>query len=140
VANRVRNYKAEYARRIERGLKSGKTRQTARGHIVREHIERREREIEQFGLSTAQMRSITNWTERRTAQIHDATLDAEAVIDMARSEGYEWFVNYRDTWNEIRRNYKREQHNGTWASRGLGFLEAMASIVSVEDISWLYYH
>lgn len=140
MAKGVRDYKAEYERRIARAIEKGKTRQQARGHRPQEHIIRREREIEAFGLSTSNMRSITTWINRRNAEIHDASLDPEDVIDQAREHGYEWFTSYRDRWNALRRNYKREQRNGTWASRGLAFLEGIAAEVAVDDISWLYYH
>jgi hypothetical protein len=43
---RYRNYKAEYERRIAKGIVAGKTRQQARGHKAHEHIIRRQREIE----------------------------------------------------------------------------------------------
>jgi hypothetical protein len=46
MARKSRDYKAEYARRIAKGTAAGKTRQQARGHKPREHIIRRQREIE----------------------------------------------------------------------------------------------
>ena len=52
----ARDYKAEYARRIARGLAQGKTRQQARGHVVKEHIVRRQRSIVRYGVTPYQRR------------------------------------------------------------------------------------
>lgn len=46
MTRRERNYKEEYKRRIAKALSEGRTRQQGRGHKPREHIIRRQREIE----------------------------------------------------------------------------------------------
>lgn len=136
MAARGRDYKAEYARRIASAKARGKTRQEARGHRPGEARQRREREREEFGLSSSEIRSITAWCDR----YKNEGRDTDEVVSEAASNGYDWFKNYRDVWNAARRTYLREQAAGTYASRGLGYLEMLASMSEVSDIAWLYYH
>jgi len=131
-----RDFKAEYARRIARNLEKGKTRQQARGHKPREHIERREREVEELGIARDQDRRIRDWCRR----YKNETRDEDEVVEMAISKGYNWFKTYRDTWNAARREYLRALKDGSYASKGLTYLEMLASMSEVEEISWLYYH
>lgn len=137
MARGARDFKAEYARRIARNLEKGKTRQQARGHRAQEHIYRAEREREELGLTRANIASIERWCN---AYNNNEKRDPEDVIEEARENGYTWFVNYRDVWNQSRRKYLREQRNGTYISGGPGYLEMLASLEVVPDIQWAYYH
>jgi len=132
----ARDFKAEYARRIARATAAGKTRQQARGHRPGEARERKAREREEFGLSGSEVRSIRAWCER----FQNEGRSTEDVIEEARANGYAWFVNYRNVWNSARRTYLAENRAGTYASRGLGYLELLAGMAAVEDIAWVYYH
>lgn len=125
-----------YAKRIASAMARGKTRQQARGHRPGEAAARREREREEFGLSGSEIRSIRSWVGRYPNE----SREVEDIIDQARESGYEWFKNYRDVWNRARRQYLREQAAGTYASRGLGYLEMLTAEADASDISWLYYH
>lgn len=129
-----------YARRIANALARGKTRQQARGHKPGEARVRATREREEHGLSSYDERSIRNWVNRRSRQIHDSDFDADEVIEYFREGGYETYIQYRDTWDHARRRYKAEQKDGSYASRGLGYLTQLTATAGVEDISWLYYH
>jgi len=131
-----RDYKAEYAARIARAVARGKTRQQARGHRPHEHIHRAEHEREEFGLSNSEVRSIRAFC----ARFSNEGRDVEDVIEAARENGYAWFVNYRNVWTAARRTYLREVAAGTYASRGLGYLEYLTAQAEAEDIAWLYYH
>lgn len=126
----------EYKRRVKRAIEKGKTLQQARGHRPGEARERRERETAEHGLSSAQMRSIENWANR----YKNEDRDVEEIIDFAKSEGYAWFVQYRETWNAARKQYLKELASGKYASRGLGYLQMLADEASAPQISWLYYH
>lgn len=59
---RPRDYKAEYKRRIAKGVAAGRSRQQARGHKIKEHVERRRRAILKYGGTPSQ---LTHW--RRAA-------------------------------------------------------------------------
>jgi hypothetical protein len=137
---RKRDFKAEYAKRIARAQAVGKTRQQARGHHAQEHIERAEKEREQFGITRVEITRVRTWAYRRAISVHYRDFDPEDVVNQAMSEGYEWFIRYRDTWNNARREYLRQQRNGTYASMGSGHLEFLASIPPVYDLAWMYYH
>lgn len=52
---RKRNYKAEYERRQAKGRAAGKTRQQARGHKPREHVERARQSQAKYGASPSTM-------------------------------------------------------------------------------------
>lgn len=145
MAQKPRDFKAEYARRIANATAKGKTRQTARGHVVKEHIRRKEREIERNeGVSNQQVKTIRGWYKTFNPVGRKEIPDVENVIDFAREQGYDQFKTYRKTWDAARRTYLREQSKGTYISRGLGYLEMLTDMAGVrgqdDDIKWLYYH
>lgn len=131
----------KYRRRIERAMARGKTRQQARGHKEREHIERREREREESGgLSRYENDAIRRWYDRFNPREGEGKPDVETIVDEASQRGYDWFVKYRNAWEAMWRGYRGQLRRGTWASKGEGFLEAMAAELDLPEISWLYYH
>lgn len=142
MARKPRDYKAEYAKRIERAMAKGLSRQRARGHQVQEHIIRKERreEFEETGLYSHQIKTIFQWATKRQFQIHDADQDPLDVVEWAKSVGYEAFKEYRKVWDAARRTYLREVKNKVYASRGLGYLQMLADNAGVDELSWLYYH
>lgn len=130
-----------YARRLERAMARGKTRQEARGHKPREHVERKEREREEYGLTRYENDTIRRWYERSFNPGDRAGKpDEETVIEEARDRGYDWFVQYRHAWEQIRRDYKRTKRRGTYVENSLNILEMAADELDVPDVSWLYYH
>lgn len=141
---RAKKYSASYEKRLIRGVQSGKTRQQSRGHVVKEHVVRKERERERNeGLSSSEIKSIRNWYSKFNPDNRKPIPDVEDVIDFARQEGYQNFKTYRQTWNAARSVYLRELKAGTYESRGLGYLEMltdMANVRSHGSIEWLYYH
>lgn len=140
---RRRDFKAEYARRIARATAQGKTRQQARGHKAHEHVERRERERREFGLSGSEVRSISAWYKRFNPHGYKEIPSLDDVIDFARTKGYERFKLYRETWEIARRTYLREIRNGSYATRGEGYLNILADMAEVMppgEPAWLYYH
>lgn len=144
MTTKPRDFKAEYARRIANATSKGKTRQQARGHVAQEHVFRKQREIEENeGLTRDNVKRIRSWYSTFNPG-HKEIPDVENVIDFAREEGYDKFKTYRKVWDQARRTYLREQSKGTYASRGLGYLEMLTDMAGVrgqeDDIKWLYYH
>ena len=132
-----------YRRRIENAMKKGKTRQQARGKPAKEHVIRKEREIAERGISSAQEKTITSWYERTynpAGYPENARADLEEVLEMARGEGYAAFVQWRTVWDLLRRTYLAEQADGSYASRGESFMIDMANQAGRSELSWLYYH
>lgn len=164
AGGRTRDYKAEYARRkaravirqreakrgkplsdsykrrIAKALEKGKTLQAARGHKPREHVERKAREIEQLGLTRDQLRRVDEWATRRLFEIRDTLTTPAEVVEWAQANGFDAFTQYRVTWEKARKLYLKENRNGTYASRGMAYLNDLTSTAGVDDISWLYYH
>ena len=126
----------KYRQRIERAMARGKSRQEARGHRPGEHVERRQREEEEYGLTHSEMATIRAWCGR----YKNETRDADDVIEFARENGYGAFKTYRAVWEAARRQYLRELLSGEYASRGEQYLEYLAGTAGVDDVSWLYYH
>ena len=142
---RQRDYKAEYARRIARADAKGKTRQQARGHKVREHVIRREREIAKRGITRDQERIVINWYNKHyNPQGHDEVASLEDLLAWLPQHGYDAFKLFRATWDPIRRQYLQEIKAGTWQTRGWPYLQIAWDNSGVfatgEPISWLYYH
>lgn len=140
AGGRTRDYKAEYARRIARAMEKGKTRQQARGHVPQEHVRRKEREIERLGLTRAQLQRVEHWATRRLFEVRDSLATPAEVVEWVQANGFPAFTQYRVTWEKARRRYLRENQNGTYASRGMAYLNELTSTAGVDDISWLYYH
>lgn len=139
-AKRGKPLSESYRKRIERGLLKGKTLQQSRGHKAQEHVERKEREIEQFGLTRSQLRAVKDWSERRQNLIKDHDFEVQEVIDITIVNGFDWFLNYRKIWNAARHTYIVENRRGTYASRGMTYLEELTRQSEAPELSWLYYH
>jgi hypothetical protein len=140
---RQRDFAAEYARRIAKGRVAGKTRQQARGHVVREHVRRAERERAKRGISSQEETSIRRWALNRQVIQHNRDLDPDAIIEWVREHDFSEFQAFRDKWWAVHRQYKREVREGTWESRGLAYLDQMFGRWSpppADDIGWFYYH
>jgi hypothetical protein len=139
----ARDYKKEYERRIKNAAKKGVSKQKARGHKKGEHKVRKEREIEERGISSQQEKTLVGWYERTynpKGYPDAARADLDEVLEYARSSGYEAFKQWRDTWDAVRRTYIQEQLDGSYASRGEVYLQWMSAESGVSDVSWLYYH
>lgn len=164
MAARIRDYKAEYAKRkarriirerelkrgkplnptyrkrLERGLLKGKSVQEARGHKRQEHIERKKRAGQGPGIADARERFIFQWFAMRDYEIADWTGDPVEQTRIAVARGWDWFKSYSKTWEAARATYLRELAEGRWASRGMGYLDYLLAQTGVPEYSWLYYH
>ena len=132
---RQRDYKAEYARRIARAEAKGKTRQQARGHKVREHVIRREREIAKRGLTNDQERIIRVWSKKH--KNHERPI--RELLAWTKENGYDAFKTYRSTWEANRRRYVKNLRKSKYQPQA-GMLDYLAEELDIPEISWLYYH
>lgn len=130
----------KYRQRIERALAQGKTRQQARGHRPGEARERREREREEIGVAGSDRDAIRAFLRRFNPFGFKDIPSEEDLTDQVRENGYSWFQNYRMVWDQARRKYLAELKAGTHVSRGMGYLEFLASEAEAPEVQWLYYH
>jgi len=145
-AVKAKGYSPAYEKRlinaIRKARKQGKkpTRQAARGHKKAEHVERREKEKVRFGLTGEQIRAIRQFVFRFNKSGYKDIPDEVMLVDFARENGYERFVQYRKTWDAARKQYVSELQDGTWESRGLQYLNHLTGMAKAPDNQWLYYH
>lgn len=143
-----------YQKRIARALLAGKTRQQARGHKAREHVERHERETKERGYTGSEESSIrrfyalnfdpiTHPYKFGSGNIEEAIQNAPTVeqfLELAYFGGYNAWVEYREVWKAARRIYLRDKRNGTYVNAGWPYLEQLKRLTQAPDVSWLYYH
>ena len=139
---KAKKYSPSYEKRLIIAARKGKTRQQARGHKPKEHIIRKEREkIRLGGLTAEQIKLIIRWhSEKYNLNGYREVPTEEQLIEWARENGYQAFKVYRATWEAARRVYKREQSEGTYESRGVGYLYQLQGLTKIENYEWLYYH
>lgn len=102
---RKRDYHAEYERRIAHAAERGITRQQARGHVEREHIQRAEREREELGgLSRYELARVEAFGVRLAR--HNRELDPQDIVDWAGRHGYHNFRNLERARQYLHREYR----------------------------------
>lgn len=129
-----------YRKRLESGLLKGKTVQQARGHKRQEHIQRKLKSGQGPGIADKRERFIFQWFAMRDFEIADWTGDPVDQTRIAVSRGWDWFKNYSKTWEALREQYLREMREGSYASKGMGFLDYLLASTGAPEYSWLYYH
>lgn len=139
MARKPRDYAAEYERRIARATAAGKTRQAARGHKVREHVERRQKEIAKYGLTIDQQKSVNKWIDRRQAAQPSISffMDGDDLMKWTREHGFEQFSAFKRKWESERRKYKRAPR-----PKGDASLDDLYDGIEIDDLAaeWTYYH
>lgn len=140
---RKRNYKAEYARRVKSALAKGKTRQQARGHQAKEHVIRREREIEEGKVTWAQRKAIEKFHASFDPKGQKPSVSANTMIDWAGEVGYDKFVKYRKLWTALHNQYMdRGGQRSKYSERTREEIEYMFDDLDLpdDDPEWLFYH
>lgn len=147
-AVKSRGYSPAYEKRLIRSIrkarKAGKkpTRQSARGHKPQEHIARREKEkAANRGLTRDQIKTIERWhRDTFNPREYREVPTIDQLVEWSQDNGYEKFKTYRRTWDAARKQYKSELKEGTWESRGMGYLYQLQGTARVDDYRWMYYH
>lgn len=141
---KAKGYSPSYEKRLLRAVESGKatTLQQARGHKPGEARVRAEREIAEQGLTSAQIRSIKTFHQRwLTNRGKEDFVSEDAMIEYAQENGYDAFGRYRKAWTALRREYLRDQDDGTYLPRpGLLDLIDATNTLSVPTTQFLFYH
>jgi hypothetical protein len=76
-----------YRARLERNLAKGKTRQQARGHKVKEHIEREKKEKQKTGFTSSQKQQIKKFSQKQAHRSNKSATQIEKTItDLVRNE------------------------------------------------------
>lgn len=139
MARKSRDYAGEYARRIAKATAAGKTRQQARGHKAREHVERREKEVAKYGMTISQLRSVQKFVDRRQSLQPSISffLDGDKLDTWVRQHGFDQFTALRTNWERQRRKYKNAPR-----PKGEVQIEDLYEDVDTDDLEpeWLYYH
>lgn len=139
--NRAKGLSETYSRRVAGAIAKGKTRQQARGHKVKEHVERKQKEIAEHGISAQQIKTIIRWhSETFNPKDYREVPTEEELVEWTKENGYDRFLQYRKVWDAARKQYLSELKDGTWESRGMGYLHDLTKRAKAEQYQWLYYH
>jgi hypothetical protein len=137
-----------YSKRVARAEAKGKSRQQARGHKPKEHIERRAKEVERYGITTDQIRRIRAWYHVFNDREYKGVPSESETIEYAQDNGYKAWTVWRDTWNDVRAKYlaamkRGELIDGNLTAEGYSYLVSLTTQAGVRpsgDEQWLYYH
>lgn len=130
----------DYSKRIARGLATGKTKQASRGKPQKEHIVRKEREREEHGIAKSELKSVQSFLKRFNPRDYKDVPTEEDLVEFIQENGYSQFQQYRTIWDAARKTYVKEQNEGTYESRGMGYLFDLMGRAGVPDEQWMYYH
>lgn len=96
-----------YRRRMERAEAQGKTRQQARGHKAKEHVERKAREVSLGMLTSSQRQSVRQFARSQAKKAgQDPSEMADRMVSWATRQGYDRFTTLRGTQREMSEQYR----------------------------------
>jgi hypothetical protein len=143
-----------YERRIAKYLAThpGATRQEARGHKRREHVERERREVLKTGLTSHQKISVRRFAEKQAQRSRADPDETKAqMLRWAGETGYDKFEALRDKVKELskrkRARVRQRIRSGkkiiridvTGRSPNIDEMEDFADDIEV-PFEWLFYH
>lgn len=150
AAGYSKDYEARLIRAVRKARKSGKkfTRQSARGHKKKEHVERKEKELKKYGITSSQRETVKAFLRRFNEPGYKGVPVYDDIIQYIKDNGYSATKEYIRTWDRLRKEYVTGMAAGTLIRKGkhyvIGYgeseVENMAGLRSPADISWLYYH
>lgn len=116
----------QYARRVARAMAKGKTKQAARGHKPKEHIERIAKERKRHGgLSQSDLKQVRSFLRefRKGAGNEKKGGPTEAaLVEYIQDNGIKAFHWYRAKWRGLRAEYKAAQKSHSLTKTGtLGY-------------------
>lgn len=140
-------YEARLIRAVRKARKEGRkpTRQSARGHKPKEHVIRKQREIERNKVSSSQIEAVQSFLRRFNEPAYKGIPDEDDLVEYIRSYGYEAFTEYRKRWDKVRQEYLRAQRKKELLPNGvLGYslpaLYGEAGLRTPAELQWMYYH
>lgn len=135
-----------YRRRIERAEAKGQSRQAARGHKPREHVERKRREerraADTGALTSAQKQTIKRYLvaqARKSNEMQDIDRDElwELYGGYVEERGWAWFLRLRSQMKSYHQQYIRGGYKSMMTLLRLN----MEAIDRNDAEGWmLYYH
>lgn len=160
VARPLEELSPAYRKRIERGLAKGKGRQAARGHKLKEHVQRKEREIkgaQTLGdLTSSQRSQVRKFIRQQIARTPENELPqplpslankypagdravVDTVLRMFERVGWSVFVAKRAAQKALHADYNAAGKPKRMISELAEFIEDFAD--DLDDMGWLmYYH
>lgn len=127
-------------------MERGKSRQEARGHKAAEHVERREKEVEKYGITLEQARRVRAWGEKRQRlQPKNAMLNTDDLVEWTKEHGFDKYRALRHAQEQRAREYKANPHRTDKLKRTSQ--EAYSDFDDLDEYDlddlpaeWLYYH
>ena len=125
-----------YRKRIERALAQGKTRQSARGHKAKEHVERKQREIKEGKFTSHQRQEITKFSKEQAKRSGVDWQTTREDLEKFIKGDYKHFKELKEQRNKLVKSYKHNHEAGRKEFDAL----YKSMTVPQQNEYWFYYH